>query len=642
MTKQISPEQSFLKQLLRDSEYSRDALPYSDEFTRLKKEYSRKLNRRVSDADFWHLLTRVGKRGGLGGRKRRRQGDPIALTTEQQLELLRLMPDGIGNRDRLPYTDEFDELHRRFNRWMKGAKLTKHEFWRALARVGKRSRKPQPLFETTPLGGLPADLVELLAFQNPWWRGEPAKPTEPFRRWAFYETFQRLQSNLTPIVAIRGPRQVGKTTIQEQLIEELLKLRGVKPSRIFRIQFDEVPSLGSFRDPILVLVRWFEQNILNDTLNGSAQRGEPVYLFFDEVQNLKTWAPQIKSLVDHAKAKTLITGSSALRIAGGQDSLAGRISTLELGPLRLHEIPGVRRTGELPAFSPESGIDAWTEQSFWIDLLKHASRHQRVIEQAFRLFSEVGGYPVCHKPDAQRSTLSELIIKTVVERTIIHDLKAGPQGRRRDPGVLRETFRRVCRYAGQSVQKRRIKEEVEQVLGTGIREKAIGDAVDFLSNSLLIHEIPPLEALTKRQHHPPKICLCDHFVREAWLQETVPIAPKELANVGETVCTVAGHMIESTLGYSLKGIPGLDVSWFPSRHNEPEVDFVLTIGLHRVPIEVKYSRSKPKQSDLKGLKSFCSQAKYNAKFGILVTQDVAGPIDDNVIAVPAYAMLIVR
>lgn len=139
-------------------------------------------------------------------------------------------------------------------------------------------------------------------------------------------------------------------------IEELLKLGGVKPDRIFRVQFDDVPLLGSYNQPILGLVRWFEENILHDTINTFAQRDEPVYLFFDEVQNLKSWATQIKSLVDHVAAKTLITGSSALRIAEGQDDLAGRVSMIELGPLRLGEIIGVRQLGEVPPFQPSSEI----------------------------------------------------------------------------------------------------------------------------------------------------------------------------------------------------------------------------------------------------------------------------------------------
>lgn len=83
------------------------------------------------------------------------------------------------------------------------------------------------------------------------------------------------------------------------------------------------------------------------------------------------------------------------------------------------------------------------------------------------------------------------------------------------------TFRRLCRYAGQAVRPQIIQDEVAQVLGPGVRNRAVQDAIRFLANALLVCEIPPLEALTKRQAHPSKLCLCDHFVREAWLLAVV-------------------------------------------------------------------------------------------------------------------------
>ena len=94
----------------------------------------------------------------------------------------------------------------------------------------------------------------------------------------------------------------------------------------------------------------------------------------------KTWAPQVKSLVDHVTAKTLVTGSSALRIADGQDSLAGRISMIELGPLRLGEIIGVRQLRELQPFQPSTRVEAWIEKSFgltWQAMPPSTSRFSR-------------------------------------------------------------------------------------------------------------------------------------------------------------------------------------------------------------------------------------------------------------------------
>lgn len=630
------------RKLLRESEFSRDQLPYTPEFERLKKKFTKLSRRSVEDSEFWQILTRAGKRGGLAREKRKKKRVPSPrLTTGQQLELMRLLPDGIGSRDQLPYTQLFDDLHCQFCKLTR-TRLDGREFWRVLSRVAKRSRKPKPVFQTAPLGGLDPRLVEMMEFQNPWWIGKPGKLTPLFCRCAFAEVVTRLSLDLTPIVAIRGPRQVGKTTIQEQLIEQLLKLDHVPPSHIFRMEFDDASSLGSFTQPVITLVRWFEENVLKDSLNAFANRKEPVYLFFDEVQYLKDWASQLKTLVDHRKAAIVVTGSSALRIGDGRGSLVGRASMLELGPFRLNEIAGVRKLGELPPFQPNTSVADWTGKEFWLDLARYSQEHKAVLRKAFDLFSDVGGYPVCHKPGAKRSDLGAQIADDVVKRTVNMDLRAGQGGKRQRREIIEETYRQVCRYAGQEITGKRIREDIEKVLGQGVPQNAVHNAIRFLADALLVHEVFPMEALSKRQSHSPKLCLCDHYVREAWLQEKLPVSISALATAGEEVCTAAGHLIESDIGYYLKGIPGLNVSWFPIRGEEPEVDFVLTIGLRRIPMEVKYRRGAARHDHLRGLQSFCGQAKYNAPFGLLITQDTSGVVADNIIALPAYALLSVR
>jgi len=52
---------------------------------------------------------------------------------------------------------------------------------------------------------------------------------------------KRLQQRLAPIVTVRGPRQVGKTTAQLQVIDDLLKA-GVPGTNIIRVQCDELLS----------------------------------------------------------------------------------------------------------------------------------------------------------------------------------------------------------------------------------------------------------------------------------------------------------------------------------------------------------------------------------------------------------------
>jgi predicted AAA+ superfamily ATPase len=52
---------------------------------------------------------------------------------------------------------------------------------------------------------------------------------------------------------------------------------------------------------------------------------------------------------------------------------------------------------------------------------------------------------------------------------------------------------------------------------------------------------------------------------------------------------------------------------------EPEVDFVITVGTHRIPIEVKYRNRIDPHQDTLGLRAFLEKTVYNASFGLLVT-----------------------
>lgn len=641
---------AFLRELLSDCSLPRDALPYTAEFDRLRIRFQSHWGEPIGEFDFWRLVSNTAKLGGLSTQGKKKSAPRLSkLTVSEKLEILRLFPDGIGNRDHLPYTNKLDDLRRRFNS-STGKKLTKYEFWRSVSSVAKLSRKPKPVFEKAPQGNLEPGLVEFLERNNPWWRAQPAPKSESYRRWAYSELMQRLKSRLAKIVVLSGSRRVGKSVIENQFIEELLLLGGfdsaskpVDASRILFVQFDNAPGLGSLTNPIEAIVRYYEENVLKSSVNASARRGAPCFLLFDEVQNLPNWSAQLKILADHSDAVIVVTGSSALRIAAGQDNLAGRMTTIELGPLRLTEIAGLRGLAELPSYAASTPLEAWKTRDFWLRLVAHGQRFAKGRLEAFSWFSQLGGYPLCHAGKASEiESLRQQIVTEVITKTIEHDPGRSPRGVALQSSFLREVFRIACRYAGQSVLPQRFVDEIQITSRIPISIEKVQRALEFLADSLLLCTIKPLEMLAKRQAHPSKICICDHFVRNGVLQETIPIAPEALADCDQAVATQVGHLLESVIGYYLRGIPGIELGWFPERKNEPEVDFVLTIGLARIPIEVKYRRSNPSGADIAGIEAFCSKEAYGADFGIIVTQKAEGPIGDRAIAVPASTFLLLR
>ncbi|MCU0293610.1 MAG: AAA family ATPase [Thermoanaerobaculaceae bacterium] len=494
----------------------------------------------------------------------------------------------------------------------------------------------EPLFQS-----IPGSLELAIRDSNPWWRGEKSFGLPPVNRWPFSTVRQHLKHGLTPVVVVRGPRQVGKTVLMKQLISALIA-EGVDPKRILHLQFDDLKGLNKLDMPILDLPRWYAGAVLGKTLNQAANDGEQAFLFLDEVQNLANWSPQLKQLVDVNPVRVLVTGSSALRIEAGRDSLAGRITTIDMGPLLLREVGLLRGFGTLDAFLPANGLAPLKEKACWLELRAFGEAHASFRKTAFSALSERGAYPMAQaNPETPWESVSDLLIETVIRRAIQHDLRLGPRGQKRDEHLLEEVFRLTCRYVGQSPRQALYLEELRMAMGANIGWQRVLAYLKFLDGTLLLRLIEPLELRLKRRRGASKLCLCDHTLRAAWLQEVVPLCPDAL-EVHQHLTDLAGHIAEGVAGYFLSSVKNLDVAHFPERGSEPEVDFVLTVGEQRIPVEVKY-RKKIDYRDSLGLRSFVEKAHYNAPFGLLVTlRDEAASDDPRIVSLPLSTLLLLR
>jgi predicted AAA+ superfamily ATPase len=323
--------------------------------------------------------------------------------------------------------------------------------------------------------------------------------------------------------------------------------------------------------------------------------------------------------------------------------LAGRISTLELGPLLLREITSLRSLGELPPLLGPNGLSLLKEQDFWKDLRQQGIHYREERDRAFTAFSERGGYPIAQaRTDRPWEEVADQLNETVIRRVIQHDLRIGERGRKRDQGLLEALFRLCCRYAGQAPGQPIFINELSSALSANIGWQRVLAYLRFLNDTLLIRLVSPLELRLKRRKGQPKVCLCDHSLRTSWLQETIPITVNALQQ-SPHLSDLAGHIAESITGYFLSGIPGLDLAWFPERGAEPEVDFVITIGEYRIPLEVKYRQRIDGSRDTLGLRAFIEKTVYNAPFGILVTlTDDVLISDPRIVALPLSSLLLVR
>ena len=156
---------------------------------------------------------------------------------------------------------------------------------------------------------------DILRF-NPWWEN----PQEIENDREILE-FNREKIKCFPdfnlekgISVIRGPRQVGKTTLVKLKIKKLLDAK-VDPRNIFFYSFELMREPKEVHDIVLEYL---------ETVAGESPR----YLFLDETTTIIDWSRAIKLLVDRGDIKrndyVLVTGSSSIDLKKGTERLPGR------------------------------------------------------------------------------------------------------------------------------------------------------------------------------------------------------------------------------------------------------------------------------------------------------------------------------
>lgn len=635
-TKYTKAQKEFAKKLLIPCAIYRDSLPYREEFDVLHQQYQESGLPQLEPHDFWLLLGRAGKEGGAA-QDSAVELPNVVVSEEEKYEMIRLCPATIGSRDRLPYTSEFDDMYKRFVSHI-NRELTKNDFWRALSKTAKGSRKPS-VVDINPSNTLSDTLISQLRDMNPWWNVDVPLNVPKFKRSIFETVYSRLtnyKSGHKPFLGLRGPRQVGKSTVMEQLIQTLIyDKRLVSPQQVLRVSFD-VPGM-QLENPITTITHWFEESVVKDTFNSMWTKKKPVFLFFDEIQEVPQWSKQLKAIIDFKMCKAFITGSSARLIFKGQESLPGRLDTYNLNPLSLPEVAELQgidfRTTRKPAVYSDL-----LKREFW----KELSEYQNVfLDSVFERYCRFGGYPKCHvSTDITLADRDKFLQDHVTVRMIEHDLSAeGGRGgsiskKLQDNTLLRRIFIILCKYTGQSIKLDSLRQEIDSDTGVTIKNDELYEIFDFFDNSMLLRFIRTSQHRYARPQSQVKPCLCDHAIRAAWLEEVslCESTPNE---------DMAGHIVEGMVGYLLSSIDGISISYIPDSKTQGEIDYIIEIADKHIPVEVKYRNKLPQ---FKALEDYLSNPVNNAPFGLVVTKDQSGiyGAHKNIIAIPLKNFLLLQ
>lgn len=132
------------------------------------------------------------------------------------------------------------------------------------------------------------------------------------------------------IITLYGPRRSGKSFYFFSLIKFLIK-KGISKEKIVYLNFEDDRILPlDFKDLNFILEAYFELYPEN--------KKEEIFLFFDEIQNIKNWEVFVRRTYEKEKVKIFITGSSSKLLSREiATSLRGRTISYALYPLNFKE-----------------------------------------------------------------------------------------------------------------------------------------------------------------------------------------------------------------------------------------------------------------------------------------------------------------
>lgn len=462
----------------------------------------------------------------------------------------------------------------------------------------------------------PERILKILRAYNPWWTtGQvPQGFLRAYRRFAYHEAMNRLnQADIRRTVVLTGARRVGKTTIEYQMIDALLR-HGVAPGQIVFISLDhpmlKLSSLGDILD-------CYHENVWPT---------QDVYYFFDEIQYASDWDQWLKTIYDmQPDTRCVATGSaSPVLVKGNAESGAGRWSVIQVPTLSFYEYCSLVGVG-LPELSHEIRPTAFLSmtQPQRTDIMMKLAPAQN----HFARYLRVGGFPelaLANNDLMAQQIMREDVVDKVLKRDLpsLYNIRSATE--------LERIFLYLCNVSSNIVSFSAVAKELE-----GVSRATVENYVRYLESANLIYLSWPVELGGRKPLKvQPKIYIADAAIRNAVLMDDDLLTdPDELGKIVETAVykhVAAFYYQQATrVGYSRGGA------------KDKEVDIVVDYpNARNILIEVKYREHAPIPND-----DAIIELSRNASASIIVTKraDDYGTHDTpdgrKLIRIPAFAFL---
>ncbi|MBI5471659.1 MAG: ATP-binding protein [Ignavibacteriae bacterium] len=351
----------------------------------------------------------------------------------------------------------------------------------------------------------------------------------------------RLNEKRRFIQVLAGPRQTGKTTIAQQVVETL-----------------SIPChQASADEPALKTSFWIEQHWETARALASKEANESL-LVIDEAQKIPGWSETVKRLWDEDTAKrrqvkVVLLGSSPLLMQRGlTESLAGRF-----------EVVAVTHW----SFAEMKNAFAWSPDQY--------------------IF--FGGYPGSAELIGDEPRWRRYILDSLIETTVSRDILL--MTRVDKPALLRQVFHLACVHSGQILSYQKMLGQLHDAGNT----TTLAHYLDLLRTAGMITGLQKYSGKAVRQRQSsPKLLVMNTALMSAQSETTFEETKKRPE--------IWGRFVESAVGAHLVNeCTGTTMNVFFWRESGHEVDYIVQEGRKIIAIEVK--SGKPREN-LSGIDVF--------------------------------------
>ncbi|MHB2032202.1 MAG: ATP-binding protein [Gemmatimonadaceae bacterium] len=464
---------------------------------------------------------------------------------------------------------------------------------------------------------------------SPWWKAATAIAADPdlLRMAAASVRFEHplpFALDRDAVYTLRGPRQVGKSTLLKRVVRLLLEQHGVSPRCILYADLEGagLTTVVRLRNALTGYVAWAR----------SAAPGARLYLLLDEVTGVKDWGTAIRTLYREGSltnATVIATGSHALDLARGGETAPGRrgeraVDTVDwvMMPLSFrdyvaaHDAPLAAVLPAVDVFDPRSAAQAAQEIAL----------HDVELGALFTRYLMTGGYPHAMAEEHAAGRLG---------RGVYDIYRAAITGQMKRAGHREGLFREIVSWAtdhrlGQEFSWNTVSGETD--VGSKDTARRYVEDAEGLFLWHILYRAQEADSPTPALRSPKKLYPADPFswhVLASWASggaDPWAASVERLQNP-----TILGHLVEAVAADHFIRALGRFALYHRTDRGDEEIDLVLHRARARARLEIKYRPGH----DAKYSRHL---AKYGG--GILAgPEEVRFDAGTNVTYMPLYAVL---